>query len=76
MCVRYGNFKYPIELKINYGKKTIPDGIKQLSEYTDGFGEKVAWLVVFDRKTEKTWDEKIYWQIEKLDNKIINIVGC
>ncbi len=76
LCVVFAEHKYPIELKINYGKKTISDGLEQLSEYMDGFGEKIGWLVVFDRKKNTTWDEKIYWKTEKYNDKIINIVGC
>ncbi len=76
LCVRFGGNKYPIELKLHYGKKTIPDGLEQLAEYMDGFGEKIGWLVVFDRRKNKTWDEKIYWKTENYNNKIINIVGC
>ncbi len=76
LCVVFAEHKYPIELKINYGKKTISDGLEQLSEYMDGFGEKIGWLVVFDRQKNSTWDEKIYWKTEKYNNKIINIVGC
>ncbi len=76
LCVRYNNKKYPLELKIHYGKKTIPEGLEQLSEYMDGFGEKIGWLIIFDRRKLKTWDEKLYWKIEKYKDKIINIVGC
>jgi len=42
----------------------------------DGFGEKTGWLIVFDRRKSKTWEEKIYWKQEKYNNKMINIVGC
>ncbi len=76
LCVRYNKKKYPLELKIHYGKKTIPQGLEQLSEYMDGFGEKTGWLIIFDRRKLKNWDEKLYWKIEKYKDKIINIVGC
>ncbi len=76
LCVIYNENKYCIELKLNYGAKTIPDGLKQLREYMDGFGEKVGWLVVFDRESKKSWDEKLFWTEEKKDGKIVNVVGC
>ncbi len=76
LCVVYSKNKYPIELKMHYGKNTISDGLEQLSEYMDGFGEKTGWLIIFDRRKTITWDEKIYWKTKKYDNKIINIVGC
>jgi hypothetical protein len=76
LCVIFEQNKYPVELKIHYGQKTIPDGLEQLSEYMDGFGEKIGWLIIFDRRKTPTWDEKIYWKTQKYNNKIINIAGC
>ncbi len=76
LCVVFAQNKYPIELKIHYGKKTITEGLEQLSEYMDGFGEKTGWLIIFDRRMTTTWNEKIYWKTKKYNNKIINVVGC
>ncbi len=76
LCVLFGGRKYPLELKLNYGKKTIPEGLEQLDEYMDGFGEKIGWLIIFDRNNKISWEEKIYWKTEKYNDKIIHIVGC
>ena len=76
LCVRYGNNKYPVEIKINYGPKTIPDGLTQLSEYMDKLGETTGWLTVFDRDEDKPWDDKIFWKTETTGNKTLHVVGC
>lgn len=76
LCIRHKGYKYPVELKLHYGKKTIPEGLEQLANYMDGFGEKTGWLIIFDRRKTPTWDEKIYWEIEKYNDKTIHIVGC
>ena len=76
LCLIYQNNKYPIELKIDYGPKTLTDGIKQLADYMDTVGEKQGWLVIFDRNSDKDWDEKIYWKSEKYKDKKIVVVGC
>lgn len=76
LYVRYGKNKYPLELKLHYGKKTKADGLTQLAEYMDGYGEKTGWLIIFDRDENKTWEQKIYWETEKYQDKIIHIVGC
>ncbi|MGK7394297.1 MAG: AAA-like domain-containing protein [Candidatus Cyclobacteriaceae bacterium M3_2C_046] len=76
LCVHFGNKKYPIELKLWYGEKTVAEGIDQLSAYMDSLGEKKGWLVIFDRSPEKNWDEKIYWQEQEMDDRLITIVGC
>lgn len=76
LCVDYGGHQYPIEIKLRYDTKTIPDGLIQLSEYMDVVGEATGWLVVFDKRKTKTWEEKIFWKPELLNDKTIFIVGC
>jgi len=76
LCIVYDGYKYPIELKIFRGEKSITDGLGQLSGYMDKVGEKSGWLVLFDRNTEKPWDEKIYMKKETLDGKEITVAGC
>ena len=67
LLVEYNNEKYAIELKINYGKKTKTDGIKQLKEYMDKMNASEGHLVIFN-PDEKIWEKKIYK--ETIDNKI------
>ncbi len=76
LCVVYDKNKYPIELKLMYSKSVIREGIEQLSKYMTTLGEKTGWLVIFDRGNTKNWDEKIYWKVENIEEKIIYIVGC
>ena len=76
LCVIYENNKYPIELKIKYSKSVVQDGIEQLGNYMTTLGENIGWLVIFDRCDTKNWDEKIYWDTENFEGKIIHIVGC
>jgi hypothetical protein len=75
LCVEYLSNKYILELKLYYGDKTLSDGIVQISEYMDKLGENESWLIIFDRKTSKSWEEKIYWKEHIESGKRINIVG-
>ncbi|MCO6479916.1 MAG: ATP-binding protein, partial [Phaeodactylibacter sp.] len=56
LCVHFGSNKYPIEIKLHYGPKTIPEGLEQLGVYMDQVGENEGWLVVFDRREEANWE--------------------
>jgi hypothetical protein len=76
LCVIYGKTKYPVELKLMYSKSVIQEGLMQLSKYMTTLGEHTGWLVIFDRSDTKNWDEKIYWQVESFEGKVINVVGC
>jgi hypothetical protein len=76
LCVIYNHQNYPIEIKLLYDKNTIPEGIEQLSNYMDGLGEKIGWLVVFDRDIHKTWEEKISWNTINMGGSVIHVLGC
>jgi len=76
LCVVYDGQKYPIELKIHGNEKSRADSLAQILDYMDKAGSDAGWLVIFDRKTEKSWDEKIYMKKEIVDGKEITIVGC
>ncbi|MCL2074318.1 MAG: ATP-binding protein [Marinilabiliaceae bacterium] len=76
LCVEYLGKKYPIELKINYGKKYLERGTGQLLNYMDILGCNEGWLVAFDRNAKKSWEDKIYQKSEEKDGKIVNIFGC
>jgi len=51
---------------------TIPEGLVQLSAYMERCGSNKGWLVVFDRGTEKSWEEKLY--VKEFDK--ITVFGC
>ena len=76
LCVVYEGCKYPIELKILRGEKSMTDGLSQLSAYTDRVGENSGWLVLFDRDTAKPWEEKIYMKKETINGKELTVAGC
>jgi AAA+ ATPase superfamily predicted ATPase len=76
LCIEYKGKKYPVELKINRGKKTIENGIEQIAGYMDTLGCTDGWLMIFDPDPEKSWDEKIYQKTEKHKGKTVYIFGC
>ena len=75
LCIVYEDKKYPIEIKINRGEKSIAKGIEQTLRYMDIFGCNKGWLAVFDRRPTVKWDDKIYTKKETIDDKTITIVG-
>ena len=75
ICLIYNDKKYPIELKIRRNEKTVTEGIDQTLRYMDTFGCSEGWLVVFDRRPNIKWEEKIFMKKEKVDGKTITIVG-
>jgi hypothetical protein len=76
LCIEYGEYKYPIELKILQNIRDLSNATKQIWDYMDKVGSDSGWLVIFDRDTEKSWDEKIYMRDENLNGKRVVVVGC
>ncbi|MDR0618959.1 MAG: AAA-like domain-containing protein [Bacteroidales bacterium] len=75
LCIIYQGKKYPIELKIERGAATLQKGLRQTAEYMDIYGCTEGWLCIFDRSSDKSWDEKIYTHCETVEGKKITIVG-
>jgi len=76
ICVLYDDYKYPIELKILQSERSRAHSLEQISEYMDKCGSEKGWLVIFDRDTTKSWDEKIYIKEENINGKRIVVAGC
>jgi hypothetical protein len=69
--------KVVIELKILYKslEGTISEGLKQTKEYMDRCGTSDGHLVVFDRRSKVTWDEKIFQYEYNFEGKKIEVWG-
>jgi len=63
-----------IELKILYNslESTIEEGLIQIKGYMDKCGTNEGHLLIFDRRTDRTWEEKI-WN-KTIEN--IHVWGC
>jgi type II secretory pathway predicted ATPase ExeA len=76
LCLIYAEQKYPIELKLRYSGSTRAEGLEQLGRYMDTLGVKQGWLVIFDRRNDMLWEDKLYFEHEEAAGKIISVVGC
>jgi type II secretory pathway predicted ATPase ExeA len=72
----YGGKKYPIELKIRYGKKYVDKGLNQTAGYMDLHCCDEGWMVIFDRRKTIKWKDKLYMKKETVDGKTVTIVGA
>jgi len=76
LYIHYQGLNYPIELKIRYGEKTYQEGQEQLMDYMTKLDCEEGWLIVFDKRKTVSWDEKIFWQTQKIAKKTIHVIGC
>ncbi|MEM6318219.1 MAG: AAA-like domain-containing protein [Bacteroidota bacterium] len=63
-----------IELKILYNsiESTIEEGLQQIKNYMDKCGTQHGHLLIFDRRTNRSWEEKIWYK----EVEGIHIWGC
>ncbi|MBM3224758.1 MAG: ATP-binding protein [Candidatus Tectomicrobia bacterium] len=62
VLVEWQQQRYVLELKLWRSERTIPQGIAQLSRYVQRLGEREGYLVVFDRRAIRSWEEKLFEQ--------------
>jgi hypothetical protein len=75
--VEYAGKDYPIELKLKDTQKSKAASRRQLLDYMDRLLAKEGWLLVFDRQSEKDWDQKISWNtVKETRGRTIHVVGC
>jgi hypothetical protein len=69
--------KAVIELKILYKslERTIEDGLKQTWEYMDHCEASEGHLIVFDRRDQVVWEEKIFCREEQYQGQKIMVWG-
>ncbi len=59
LMIEWKKSRFILELKIYNNPRTIIQGIEQLSKYLSRLNEQEGYLIIFDRRKEKTWEEKI-----------------
>jgi hypothetical protein len=65
-----------VELKVwRNPQKTLIKGLEQTASYMDTANATEGHLVIFDRREDKSWDEKIYTRQESVDGKSITVWG-
>jgi hypothetical protein len=66
-----------LELKIRYGslETTIQKGLEQTWKYMDKCGTKEGYLLIFDRRENIAWEQKIFRKEEQFNNIPINVYG-
>ena len=77
LCVSWKGQRYALELKIRRGERTLKQGVEQLSRYLARLGLEEGTLVLFDRRAEVGWEEKLYEkELEGAGGKRIVVFGA
>lgn len=72
LFVTWKRQRFVLELKIKHGESTLSKGLEQVADYMDTAGAE-GHLIVFDRDTTKSWDEKISHEVVGFASKSIHV---
>ena len=72
LVVDFGGRKDVIELKLQRGKWTVPEGLEQVARYAKKLGRNTAYLIVFDPTSKTPFEDR--GQIEELTQDQVKVV--
>lgn len=79
ILVEYGGERQAIEMKRvrpNDGLDTIrAEGITQLCDYLDRLGLQEGWLLIFDQRKGRTWEQRIWNEDVAEGGRTLHLVG-
>ncbi|MCY4374287.1 MAG: hypothetical protein OXC31_10985, partial [Spirochaetaceae bacterium] len=54
--------RWVVECKVRHGdlERTLAEGLEQTRAYMDRCGAEAGHLILFDRSTERSWEEKTF----------------
>jgi len=80
LVVHFGGRRHVVEVKRVPNAKVslesvVDAGIAQLKRYLDGLGEDEGWLVVFDQRPDRPWEERRWTREAEVGGKRLHLVG-
>jgi hypothetical protein len=76
ILVRWQKQTILVELKIKHNLKSMADGLRQIASYMDTSSASEGHLIIFDKDPKKTWENKIFHNLDTSQEKVIHIWGC
>jgi len=81
LVVTYGPDRFVVELKrVFKGGKSeqvvIEQGPEQLADYLNTLGEPEGWLIVFDQRRERPWEERLWQRTANHSGKRLRLRGA
>lgn len=80
LLVEYGPDRFVIELKRVRERdgleSVIQRGLAQTTRYLDSVGLDEGWLVLFDVRAGRTWEERLWTRTVDVDGRRVHLVGA
>ena len=80
LVVHYGPDRFVVEIKRVFTGGRSPErvreeGVAQLGRYLDDLGEPQGWLVIFDQRPNRSWNERLWREERHVDGRTLWLIG-
>ncbi len=76
LLVEWRGARHAIEVKLRRDTETEGEALDQVARYLDHAGLDEGWLVLFDLRSTRPWDERLTRETVERTGKRIHLVGC
>lgn len=75
LWLEYGGEQVVIELKLYRKPKTRDEGLQQIVRYLSRLGLQQGYLIIFETRAEKTWEEQVSREVVEVAEKTVIVMG-
>ncbi len=76
LVIEWRGARYLIEMKLRRDTQTEERALAQVRGYLDKAGLDEGWLVVFDLRAARSWEERLTLRTVEEKGKRVHVVGC
>ena len=81
VVVEYRGERFVVELKrVPPRHRTLEQvkghGIRQLAGYLERLGLSEGWLVIFDQRAGRSWDDRLWREEHEIDGRALHLIGA
>jgi hypothetical protein len=76
LLVAWRGVQHAIEVKLRRDTETEQEALDQVRRYLDTAGVDQGWLVLFDLRKERSWQDQLFVREVDVSGKTVRVVGC
>jgi hypothetical protein len=76
LLVAWRGERHAIEVKLRRDTQTEERALAQVARYLDAVGLAEGWLVMFDLRSGRSWDERLTTETVEVGDRKVHLVGC
>ena len=76
LLIAWRGERHAIEVKLRRDTETESEALGQVTRYLDTSGLDEGWLVMFDLRSKRAWEERLTRETVEVGGKRVHVVGC